>query len=191
MDLLASLAPFPSPACRGEGISARSKSPGALALPLILAACGLLAGIPHSAFAQPAAQAAPAADEIQRFCSNIADAARDRRYALQAKELEDLQRDIDRRIKLLEAKRAEYEDWLKRRNDFAAMAETSVVQIYAKMKPASAAERLADLKPELAAAILLKLNPRQSGQILNEIDPKIAATLTGIMAAAARKVDPS
>jgi flagellar motility protein MotE (MotC chaperone) len=30
--------------------------------------------------------------EVERFCSNIADAARDRRYVLQAKELETLSR---------------------------------------------------------------------------------------------------
>jgi flagellar motility protein MotE (MotC chaperone) len=131
------------------------------------------------------------ADEIQRFCSNIADAARDRRYALQAEQLKTLRQDIDKRMKELEAKRAEYEDWLKRRNDFAAMAEGDVVQIYSKMKPDGAAERLSAVKPELAAAILLKLNPRQASQILNEMDAKDAATLTGIMAAAARKVDPS
>jgi flagellar motility protein MotE (MotC chaperone) len=146
-----------------------------------------------AALAQPAnTPTAPAkTDEIQRFCSNIADAARDRRYALQAEQLKTLRQGIDKRMQELEAKRAEYEDWLKRRNAFAAMAEGDVVQIYSKMKPDGAAERLAAVKPELAAAILLKLNPRQASQILNEMDAKDAAALTGIMAAAARKVDPS
>jgi flagellar motility protein MotE (MotC chaperone) len=162
------------------------------ALPVATGAALLLFGA-AAAMAQsgttPSAPAKP--DEIQRFCSNIADAARDRRYALQAEQLKALKQDIDKRMKELEAKRAEYEDWLKRRNDFAAMAEGDVVQIYAKMKPDGAAERLASVKPELAAAILLKLNPRQASQILNEMDTRDAATLTGIMAAAARKVDPS
>ncbi|TIO04020.1 MAG: hypothetical protein E5X96_15870, partial [Mesorhizobium sp.] len=72
--------------------------------------------------------------EIQRFCSNIADAARDRRYALQAEELEQLQAGIDERMKALETKRAEYEQWLKRREVFLARAEESVVKIYAGMK---------------------------------------------------------
>jgi len=152
----------------------------------------LLLGVP-AALAQPVnTPAAPAStDEIQRFCSNIADAARDRRYALQAEQLKTLRQGIDKRMQELEAKRAEYEDWLKRRNAFAAMAEGDVVQIYSKMKPDGAAERLAVVKPELAAAILLKLNPRQASQILNEMNAKDAAALTGIMAAAARKVDPS
>ena len=134
---------------------------------------------------------APDESEIQRFCSNIADAARDRRYALQAEELKQLQTGIDERMKALEAKRAEYEEWLKRREVFLARAEDGVVKIYAGMKPDAAAERLAMVNAELAAAILMKLDSRKAGVILNEMDQKAAATLTGIMASAARRVDPS
>lgn len=138
-----------------------------------------------------AAAAAEPTTEIQRFCSNIADAARDRRYTLQAKELETLQADIDKRMKALEEKRAEYEEWLKRRNDFMADAEDGVVKIYARMRPDAAAERLAEVDAELAAAILMKLDSRQAGVILNEMERKAAAALTGIMASAARKEDPT
>jgi flagellar motility protein MotE (MotC chaperone) len=141
--------------------------------------------------AAPAGSAAVGADEVQRFCSNIVDAARDRRYALQAAELQKLQADIDERMKALEAKRLEYEEWLKRRDDFLAKAEDNVVKIYAKMKPDAAAERLAAVKVELAAGILMKLDPRQASTILNEMDSKVAAVITGVMATAARKVDPS
>ncbi|WP_258045701.1 MotE family protein [Mesorhizobium sp. NBSH29] len=129
--------------------------------------------------------------EIERFCSNIADAARDRRYMLQAQELETLRADIDKRMQALDQKRVEYEEWLKRRNDFLASAEDGVVKIYARMKPDAAAERLAEVSPELAAAILMKLDSRQAGVILNEMERTSAATLTGIMASAARKVDPT
>jgi flagellar motility protein MotE (MotC chaperone) len=138
-----------------------------------------------------AAATASAGDEVQRFCTNITDAARDRRYALQAKELDKLKADIDERIKALEAKRQEYEDWLKRRDGFLAKAEDNVVKIYAKMKPDAAAERLAEVKIELAAGILMKLDARQASTILNEMDSKAAATITGVMASAARKEDPS
>ena len=106
-----------------------------------------------------AAQADAEGTEVQRFCSNIADAARDRRYALQAKELEKLKSEIDERMKALEAKRVEYEQWLKRRDDFLSKAEDNVVKIYAKMKPDAAAERLAEVRIELAAGILMKLDP--------------------------------
>ena len=105
---------------------------------------------------------APDESEIQRFCSNIADAARDRRYALQAQELTELQAGIDQRMKALEDKRAEYEQWLKRREVFLARAEDGVVKIYAGMKPDAAAERLAMVNVDLAAAfwsISLRMTP--------------------------------
>lgn len=130
-------------------------------------------------------------DEIKRFCSNIADPARDQRYALQEEKLKALQKGVDERIQKLEAKRAEYEQWLKRRDDFLAKAKAGLVQIYAEMKPDGAAERLAVLQPDLAAAILMKLDPRKAGEVLNNMDPKAAAKLTAIIADSARKIDPS
>ncbi|TIV66219.1 MAG: hypothetical protein E5V86_09255 [Mesorhizobium sp.] len=143
----------------------------------------------ETASAQPVGLAvgkAPDESEVQRFCSNI-----DSRYALQAEELKQLQAGIDERMKALEAKKAEYEEWLKRREVFLARAEDGVVKIYAGMKPDAAAERLAMVNAELAAAILMKLDSRKASVILNEMDQKAAATLTGIMASAARRVDPS
>ncbi|WP_164548769.1 MULTISPECIES: MotE family protein [Mesorhizobium] len=152
----------------------------------------VLPGAPVAAAApQLAREKAPDQSEIERFCSNIADAARDRRYALQAEELKQLQAGIDERMKALDAKKAEYETWLKRREVFLARAEDGVVQIYAGMKPDAAAERLAIVNADLAAAILMKLDSRKASVILNEMDQKAAATLTGIMASAARRVDPS
>jgi flagellar motility protein MotE (MotC chaperone) len=131
------------------------------------------------------------AGDIERFCSNIADAARDRRYSLQKSELETLQADVDQRIAALETKRAEYEEWLTRREDFLRQAESGLVDIYSSMRADAAAERLAALKVELAAAILMKLKPRQAGIILNEMNADSAAALTSIMASAARRQDPA
>jgi len=148
-------------------------------------------GAARTASADPAAQPEEAMTEVQRFCSNIADAARDRRYAIQAGELERLKSEIDARMKALDEKRAEYEAWLKRREDFLDRAEDNLVGIYARMKPDAAAERLAEVKIELAAGIMMKLDPRQASTILNEMDSKAAATITGVMASAVRKVDPS
>ena len=59
------------------------------------------------------------------------------------------------------------------------------------MKPDAAAERLSELKVELAAGILMKLEARKAGIIMNEMDRKSAAAVTQVMAAVARKVDPS
>lgn len=129
--------------------------------------------------------------EVERFCSNIADAARDRRYMLQTEELQALQQEVDKRIKLLEEKRAEYEAWLKRREDFLAKAEDGVVKIYSGMRADAAAERLAEMDASLAAGILMKLEARKAGVILNEMERKAAAMLTGVMAAASRRNDPT
>ncbi|MGY6707025.1 MAG: MotE family protein [Rhizobiaceae bacterium] len=130
-------------------------------------------------------------EDIRRFCTNIADAARDRRYSLQRMELETLQTDIESRIAALEAKRAEYESWLKRRDDFLDQAQGSLVDIYGRMRPDAAAERLAELRVDLAAAIVMKLDSRQASIILNEMDAKVAAALTAVIASASRTEDPA
>lgn len=165
------------------------------ALAIALGASSVLTAAPVAAQSIDAMLGAPTEtgvdDDVRRFCSNIADAARDRRYALQKSELETLQKEIDERIAILEEKRTEYEEWLKRRNDFLEKAEGNLVDIYSRMRPDAAAERLADVNPELAAGILMKLQARQAGIILNEMDSKVAATLTGIMASAARRQDPT
>jgi flagellar motility protein MotE (MotC chaperone) len=158
---------------------------------------GLVAGalLPGTARANEGATApitsAATGSDVERFCSNIADAARDRRYQIQAQELATLQADIDKRIAALEEKRKEYEDWLQRRNDFLAKAEDNVVAIYSRMRPDAAAERMAELNPELAAGILMKLDARKAGVILNEMERKAAAQLTSVMASAARREDPT
>lgn len=155
--------------------------------PCLLMALGTAGS--HAAETTVAATAAPS--EVERFCSNIADAARDRRYQLQTQELERLRGDIDERMKALEAKRAEYEDWLKRREDFIAAAREDVVKVYSIMRPDAAAERLAQLSAEVAAALIMKMEPRKAGAVLNEMDKEAAAAVTRVMTAAARREDPS
>lgn len=130
-------------------------------------------------------------DEIREFCSNIADAARERRYALKAAELRKLQEKVEQRIALLEEKSAEFEKWVSRRDAFMQKANESLVEIYAKMRPDAAAARLELLGIDLAAVILMKLTPRQAGVILNEMDAAKAASVTGIMSATAKSRDPS
>lgn len=123
-------------------------------------------------------------NEIQQFCTNIADAARDQRYVLQRKDLETLQASIDERIAALEKRREEYEDWLKRRNDFLRQAELGLVDIYKSMKPDAAAGKLEMVNPEIAAAIVMRLPPRQSSLILSEMADEKAAILTNIISSA-------
>ncbi|MDS7596160.1 MotE family protein [Agrobacterium tumefaciens] len=123
-------------------------------------------------------------DEIQRFCTNIADAARDQRYLLQKQELEKLQADVNERITVLENRKAEYEDWLARRNHFLNQAKANLVDVYKTMKADAAAPQLEKMHEEIAAAIIMQLPPRQSGLILSEMDAAKAATVAGIMSQA-------
>lgn len=131
------------------------------------------------------------ADEIERFCGTIVDAARERRYALQRQELETLEKQINERIEVLEQRRQEYEAWLDRRNEFLRQAQDSLVDIYGRMRPDAAAVQLGELRTELAASIIMKLDTRKASVILNEMDAKAAAGLTSLMARAASREDPS
>lgn len=150
------------------------------------AAAFLLATVSAMANDTPATPPANASiDEIQQYCSNVVDPARDRRYLMQKQDLEKLKADVDVRLKALEERRNEYQDWLKKRNDFMEMARQDLVDIYKNMKPDAAAPRLAEVDVYVAAAILMKLTPRQSGLILSEMDPAKAAKLTGLISSAA------
>jgi flagellar motility protein MotE (MotC chaperone) len=116
-----------------------------------------------------------------QYCTNIADAAADARFAWQKQTLAALEKEIEERIKVLEQKRAEYEEWLRRRNDLLAKADESVVAIYSRMRPDAAALQLANMNDDIAAAILAKLNPRSASAVLNEMEPARAAQLTNIL----------
>jgi flagellar motility protein MotE (MotC chaperone) len=142
----------------------------------------VLLGVAPSAAANREAKVINA--EVKEYCSNIADSAADARYALQSRELKKLRDDIDTKIKLLEKKRAEYQDWVERRDKFLKMAQDHLVQIISKMRPDTAASQLALVGDAPAAAILMKLKPRVASPILNEMAPEKAAVLQRIMVGA-------
>ncbi|OWW05357.1 flagellar protein [Rhizobium sp. R72] len=123
-------------------------------------------------------------EEIKQFCTNIADPARDQRYLLQKQELEKLRADVDSRIAEMNRRKEEYQDWLKRRDDFLKQAEAGLTDIYKKMKPDAAASQLEQMRIEVAAAVIMRLNPSQSSLILNEMDPKKAGNIASIIASA-------
>ncbi len=152
---------------------------------LLVAGMALLPLASGSAQEQKPAPDTASQAEIQQFCTSIADPARDQRYLLQKQELEKLQADVDKRIAVLEERRAEYEDWLTRRNTFMKQAEVNLVEIYKKMKPDAAAPQLQEINPILAAAIIMKLPARQSSLILSEMEAQKAATVAAIMSSAA------
>lgn len=125
--------------------------------------------------------------DIERFCSNITDAARERRYSLQKAELESLREEIEMKMKILEDKRSELKMWVERRETYSSAASDDVVEVYSKMRPDAAAQRMEKLPAELSAALLSKLKARSAGTILNEMSPERAAMVTVIMSAAADK----
>jgi flagellar motility protein MotE (MotC chaperone) len=128
----------------------------------------------------------PEANAAQ-YCSNLGDAVTDTRVALQAKALEEMRIQLEEQVAALEAKRAEYESWLTRREEFANQAEASVVAIYSQMRPDAAALQIAVMDPGSAAAILAKLSPRTASAILNEMEPAAAAQLTATIAGLANR----
>jgi flagellar motility protein MotE (MotC chaperone) len=131
---------------------------------------------------QPAPpEAKPQMTDIQRFCLNNAASAGDARAAWQAAKLVELEEQIKQRIVELDAKRAEYEEWLKKRDEALKKAEDGVVAIYSKMRPDAAASQLSAMDDVMAATLLTKLPPRNASLILNEIEPGRAARLTNTM----------
>jgi flagellar motility protein MotE (MotC chaperone) len=121
------------------------------------------------------------------FCQNIEDAALEVRFLHQKRELQHLEGELEKRTTALEAKRAEYQLWLERREEFVNKAEGSLVALYAKIKPDAAAVQLAAIDEEAAAALLLKLKPKNASAILDQMDTTKAARLVSVMIGAAKR----
>ena len=136
---------------------------------------------------QPAANTQES--DVARFCSNIADQALDARVAWQQKELQATEAKLKQRIAELEAKRAEYEEWLKLRDEFLKKAEQNVVEIYSNMNPEAAAQQIASMADDTAAAVLAKLRVRVASAILNEMEPARGAHLADTLAGMRRTDD--
>ena len=135
--------------------------------------------------AAPQAVALPAAEPpsiVQQYCTNIRDAAADARLAWQMEALRALEKEVEQRIADLDARQAEFEDWLRRREEFVARAKQNLVAVYANMRPDAAAQQLAILEDEEAASVLANLVPRAASAIMNEMDPQRAAQLALAMA---------
>lgn len=136
------------------------------------------------------APAAPRGDNADQYCQGMIDAVRDARFARQKEALASLEKEIEERIAALEAKRAEYEKWLTRREDFLNKADSAVIAVISQMRPDAAAAQLTIMNDDPAAAILAKLNSRVASAILNEMEPARAARLTGVMVGIAKRTAP-
>lgn len=126
-------------------------------------------------------------DQAALYCRNIADAAADARFARQKEALAAMEKEIEARITQLEAKRAEYQDWLQRREAFLKKADESLVAVISQMRPDAAAAQMAAMNEDMAAALLSKLNPRVASAILNEFEPARAARLTSTLVGLSRR----
>lgn len=115
--------------------------------------------------------------EVEAYCLNIADKAQDARYALEQKQLTELETEIGKQIDALEAKRKDYQLWLEERNRFLDSASTIIVDIYAKMKADAAADQLVNLELDAAASVIARLKARQASDILSAMPPATAAEI--------------
>jgi flagellar motility protein MotE (MotC chaperone) len=147
-----------------------------------------VAAAPSPTPAPPRSSAPPTA--VQQYCANIANPAAEARFAWQKQALADIERQLGERIALLDAKMAELQKWVTRRDEFIDKARQNLVQIYTRMRPDAAASQLTAMDEETASAVLLKLEPRTASLILNEMEPTQAARLTTIIGGAARSGSP-
>ncbi len=127
---------------------------------------------------------APDLSPAQQYCSNILDATSAAQIAQQTRNLEKAKKEINDRIALLSAKAEVLKSWMKLREDFAAHATDSLVQIYGRMKPDSAAAQLAAMNEMTSAAIISKLSPKVASPIMAEMDVAKAARLSAVIAGA-------
>ncbi len=113
--------------------------------------------------------------------------AADARFVRQKEALAAMEKQIQERIAQLEAKRAEYQEWLQRREAFLKKADEALVQVMSQMRPDAAAAQLTAMSEDAAAAVLAKLSPRVASAILNEMEPARAARLTTTMVGISRR----
>lgn len=130
----------------------------------------------------PPGPSAASPSVVQQYCTNIRDAAADARLAWQLEALRKLEKQVEQRIADLDSRQAEFEEWLRRREEFVARAKQNLVAVYSNMRPDAAAQQLAILDDEKAASVLANLVPRSASAILNEMDPERAAQLALAMA---------
>ncbi len=128
----------------------------------------------------------PNASAAQQYCFNTADSAADARFAWQAKKIQDMESELDKKAQQLEAKTEEYKRWLERRDAFSRKAHEKLVGFYTRMRPDAAALQLATLDEEMAAAVVMKLQTKVASQIMGEMDPERAAKIASIISGAGK-----
>ena len=156
---------------------------------ILLVATALALGPSAAGYAENAATEAVERD-VARYCSNVLDEARERRYALLDERLATAREQIEARRDELVARTEELAEWVERREAFVALADDTLVAIYGVMRPDTAGEQLAMLPPTVGAAVLVRLKPRQASAVLASMPRETAAELASVIAAANARVDP-
>jgi flagellar motility protein MotE (MotC chaperone) len=127
--------------------------------------------------------ASEASANVRKYCTNIAAAATDARFAWQSKKLQELDLQIKARIAELDAKQAELKSLIDKHEAISKQAREALVGIYSKMKPETAAPQISALDDDMAVAVLAALSPRQASAIFDEMTPpERAAKLAGLLA---------
>ena len=151
------------------------------------AAVDAAAETPPSALRPGPLQALPPnATAAQQYCFNTADTAADARFAWQAKKIQEMEAELNKRAELLTAKTEEYKKWLERRDEFSRKAHEKLVGFYSRMRADAAAAQLAVIDEETAAAVVTKLETKVASQIMGEMEPAQAAKIASVIAGAAR-----
>jgi flagellar motility protein MotE (MotC chaperone) len=126
------------------------------------------------------------ASAAQQYCFNTADSAADARFAWQAKKIQDMEAELDKKARQLEIRTEEYKHWLERRDAFSRKAHEKLVGLYTRMRADAAAVQLATLDEEMAAAVVMKLETKVASQIMSEMDPERAAKIASIISGAGK-----
>jgi flagellar motility protein MotE (MotC chaperone) len=167
---------------------AAETAPGAPKPPAPKAQAAAPAAPPATTSAQQTTPAKPAS-LAEQYCRAIRDSAAEARFAAQVAKLENLGKELDKRLEQIEARTAELKTWFAKREEFSQRATGQLVSIYAAMRPESASEQLTRMDEITAAAILSKLEPRAASAVLNDMPAEKAARLASILAGASRKAD--
>lgn len=125
--------------------------------------------------------AIPKTNEINKYCVNIFDHAKEARHAVLMKRLKMMQSTVDEKLEEMEGRIVELKTWTEKRENFLAKANDSLVQIFQTMRSDAAASQLTEMGPVMSAAIIVRLEPKFSGAILAEMEPDVAAKVTMVL----------
>jgi flagellar motility protein MotE (MotC chaperone) len=131
---------------------------------------------------EPAERFTPAQFEV--YCKAVYEEIGVEQENLAAEELKKVSAEVDARVTVLDKTIETLKEWIAKREAFRALAQDSIVRVYAQMQPESAASQLVAMPEDVAAAIVMKLDPKRSGTILTEMEAAKAARLTSLIAAA-------